>query len=136
MFSSAISNQYQWFKNDDAIAGETNRTYSYQGAEGLFNVVLYEDKCNRQSDPVLISGLNNEVTALGVFPVPASDKIYFIAKNIEGILLRDHLGRQHNVDWSSNEQWVDVSSLPNGVYLLSLGTGAGKAVSMRIVVLR
>ena len=63
---------------------------------------------------VRITNLQPPTTDLHVYPNPASDRV-FIDGAVEGVELYDMMGRRQMTSRSNS---LDVSRLPNGVYLL------------------
>lgn len=122
LFSNVEANSYKWFANDQVVLGETSRFYKYAGAEGYYRVVLYDDYCNNPSEWLLITGLDPEGHRL-IYPNPASDRLYFSVSGVENLSFKDSIGRSYDVTWDSAESWVDVSTLPAGLYVLLLRSG-------------
>lgn len=121
MFSSTEAKRYQWMENGALLPNETKRIYAYQGAEGLYQVVVFDNQCNSTSSPLLIAEVTETNRAgLNIYPVPASDKIFFNKRGVVTLSIKDFLGRSFMIPWESESMWADISSLHPGLYLLIL----------------
>jgi Subtilase family/PKD domain len=136
MFSSIEATRYQWFANGALLSNETKRVFPYQGEEGLYQVIIYDAQCNRPSNPLLISAIKEtSPSSLILYPVPATEKVFFTVTDATSLMLVDCFGRRFDVPWSTEENWADVSSLRGGIYLLVLEK-QGVKTSKRLVISR
>lgn len=119
LFSSAEASRYQWFADGEPIPNETNRVFTYGGAQALYRVVLYDDQCNSPSEEFTISGIPSH-EPFSVYPNPATGKIYVKASSIEQVILKDIVGRTVNVMFNPNENYVDVTTVSPGMYVLEI----------------
>ncbi|MEQ9009592.1 MAG: T9SS type A sorting domain-containing protein, partial [Ekhidna sp.] len=73
--SNLSADSYQWFKNNDLLAGETNRTFVHNSAPGVYRVVAFIDDCNIASEEYekIVLGLDEQ--ELFVYPNPVKDFI-------------------------------------------------------------
>lgn len=75
---------------------------------------------------VVLSAGENALSQVSIYPNPASDVINIQAPasvEVENVAIYDVLGKRSNVSLVNGQ--VNVSSLANGVYILSLETSAG-----------
>jgi len=135
MFSSVEAPYYQWLEGRLLLPQETNRTLSYQGVEGLYQLVIYDEQCNHPSSELLITDFENIETSWAVYPNPANDRLYFSFHDAEEIIIKDCLSRSYDVPWNSSEGWAEVSSLNDGLYILLIKKD-GKEWMRRILVRR
>ena len=132
LFSSTEAQQYQWFENGEPIQGETNRMFPYGGDDGLYRVVLYDEYCNSPSEEFTISGIIAE-QFLYVYPNPANEKLYFFIENVDYVQVRDMVGRSLSLPINQLENYIDVSPLSSGMYLLEVRKGS-KQWTRRVMV--
>lgn len=130
--SQQPGNRYQWYLNGQAIEGATQRSLEALN-DGNYQVAIFDDVCNRLSDPLVISSLNEaDLAALGVFigPVPSQDKIDITMRNDfigeVSFSLIDLSGRaylEEELSKMENELFYSLT-LPtsSGVYILRIQT--------------
>ncbi len=76
--SSRIAPQYQWFLDDEPIAGAISRSFiNEERLTGSFTVMIMDDKCNRLSEEVLVSieDVIPPEDIIKVYPNPFTDNI-------------------------------------------------------------
>ncbi|QSE97438.1 immunoglobulin-like domain-containing protein [Fulvivirga lutea] len=136
--SSSAGNQ--WFLNGEAIASATGATLNVD-SEGIYSVQVTIDGCSSEiSDDVALivtsTGLSNRLDAVTVYPNPSSNLIQIkgFAGDISGLQLFDLSGRAQQNTFRVNGDVVesDISTIPNGVYLLMINSGES-AQQIRIV---
>ncbi len=125
---------YQWYANGEVIPGATERSFEVPG-DGSYQVAIFEGPCNRISDPIVISAIEEdepELSRFGVFvgPIPSEDVLNISINNdysgpIEFQLV-DLAGRvvlQEEKTKNSREMEVKMN-LPgqNGLYILRINT--------------
>lgn len=57
--SQAPASSYQWYRNGEKIDGATSRSYQVEDG-GSYQVTVIDDQCNRISNTVVVSSLENE----------------------------------------------------------------------------
>lgn len=131
---------YQWYRNNvkiddtDAI-GQTIYIQSKWG-DGAYSVEVTDSNgCTAKSDVYLYSILSLDETTAGtikVYPNPATDRLY-IESSLPGIQaqLTDLAGRV--IIGTTNSKQLDMSTLAEGMYLLTLTDKEGKQVSVQKV---
>ncbi|MHA7129918.1 S8 family serine peptidase [Algoriphagus namhaensis] len=83
--SQQPGSSYQWYANGQVIPGATSRSYEVPG-DGVYQVAIFNDVCNRISDPVVISAIEEdepELSRFGVFigPIPSDDELTISISN-------------------------------------------------------
>ncbi|SFQ41949.1 Por secretion system C-terminal sorting domain-containing protein [Pseudarcicella hirudinis] len=124
---SGAEQTYQWFKNNLAILGAINNSFTVNEA-GKFSVTVTANGCSATSETVtvnviLANELPNESKTFKVFPNPVENTIKTIFNepltkpskvnliNQTGIVLKE---------WITNlqENSFDILGLPSGIYIL------------------
>jgi PKD repeat protein len=76
--SQAPASYFQWYRNGEKIDGATSRSYQVEDG-GSYQVAVIDDQCNRISNTVVVSSLENEphLGRLGyaIGPNPVDSKI-------------------------------------------------------------
>jgi len=124
--------QYQWFLNGQPIDGATQRTIEAVN-DGSYQVAIFDDSCNRLSDPVVISAIPEpDLSQFGVFigPIPSEDNLNVsITNDFVGSVfftLTDMSGRQYLIEEVTKNENTLVKTLslpgPRGLYILKIQT--------------
>lgn len=132
---SEFAQNYQWIDcNTGApIAGETNAVYNAT-VDGSYAVIATNGNAVDTSDCIVIAGVGIQESELensiSVYPNPTQNQITISsAVAIEEVKLFDVLG---NLITTKNLNKIDLSTLPNGIYLVQISTEQGK-VTKRVV---
>jgi len=125
---------YQWYINNKPVEGGTNRSLEAKG-DGLYQVAIFNNTCNRISDPVVISAIPDqevELSRFGIFvgPIPTTDKLNItISNGYRGpvvLELLDMAGRSYLVnEVAKTEEEIQVEmnlTGPVGLYILKINT--------------
>lgn len=125
---------YQWYSNGEAIPGAVGRSIQADD-DGSYQVAIFNEECNRVSDPVVISAIPNqeqELSRFGIFvgPIPSDDQIkVMISNEYRGpiaLSIVDMAGRAYRtIDIGKNTDEVEVElNLPatRGIYILKINT--------------
>ncbi len=75
LFSFQSAEGYEWYRDYELIQNATERNYVYNGEPGSYFILTKNDECNRMSNMVLITDLNEEKSSYSVYPNPASDRL-------------------------------------------------------------
>ena len=132
--SQQSGTSFQWYKNGATIPGATSRSFEAL-EDGLYQVAIFSDSCNRISDPVVISAIPDQEVDLarfGIFigPNPTEGRLNISISNefVGNILFRiiDMSGRVYLVEeLAKSELEMDVVLDlygPRGVYILQIQT--------------
>ncbi len=132
---SATATSYQWFLNEQKIEGATNREYAYNGADGLYRVVIYDGECNRTSSLITITGLE-EQREIKVFPNPTKDIINVQGiKSMSWITIMDAMGRNVYFEEVAQDLIIPAHHFPSGIYFLQIKS-SGLPIIQKIAVNR
>ena len=120
----------QWFVNGNPIPGETGNDFIADSA-GSYTVAITDSfGCVATSTPVIVAGIENisDASSLKIFPVPANDYVRItLPDNAEGtVSIQNILGQEiKNAvgEAGSNRVRIDISSMPNGYYLVKCSAG-------------
>lgn len=130
--SQQPGNSYQWYLNGQVIPGATARSYVVQ-EDGSYQVAIFDNICNRVSDPVLVSALPEpDLSRFGIFvgPVPSRDQITVQLSNEYlgpvTFTLVDMAGRVYfsKSSGKNSNELTEILYLPAtpGLYLLQIET--------------
>ncbi|MFC3417514.1 S8 family serine peptidase [Algoriphagus hitonicola] len=132
--SQQPGSSYQWYLNGELIESATSRSLN-ASEDGIYQVAIFNESCNRISDPVVISALPDqeaELGRLGIFvgPVPSEDFVTVSVNNdYQGpiqLVLMDMAGRIfRKIDASKNSDKLEIELiLPSnqGIYLIQIIT--------------
>ena len=127
MYSFNLATSYQWLKNGEVLPSETGREYKYDGQDGIYFVVTYDEACNRLSDPLTIAGLSEEQTSLTrLYPNPSNKELVIESMNgeINFVAITDLLGKRIT-ELKTNQQKVliPVNQFSEGIYLVEMMIG-------------
>jgi PKD repeat protein len=132
--SQQPGSSYQWYLNGAKIQGATNRSFEATG-DGLYQVAIFDDSCNRISEPTVISAIPDqeaELSRFGIFvgPIPTADKLNVtISNSYRGeiqLQLIDLAGRVYlaqEANKSEEELNMEMTMTgPAGLYILKINT--------------
>ncbi len=118
---------YQWFRNNELLIGETNQDITPAGP-GAYVVQVKNEQCSSSSEPYHFSALsisdNTGITGLEVYPNPFVGAVSIEAPIAGVYQLTDVSGRivaSGKVNQGLNT--ILTNSLNNGVYQLHLELG-------------
>ncbi|WP_297335187.1 S8 family serine peptidase [Algoriphagus sp.] len=132
--SQQPGSSYQWYLNGELIQNATSRSLN-ASEDGIYQVAIFNEFCNRISDPVVISALPDqeaELGRLGIFvgPVPSENNVSVsITNDYQGpvqLVLMDMAGRTfRKIDASKISDNLEIElTLPSnqGIYLIQIVT--------------
>jgi hypothetical protein len=125
--ANATGVSYAWIDcgTNQEIAGETGQTYT-PSVTGQYAVVITNGTCVDTSECTLVDFTGIEEISknlIGLYPNPASDVINYIFDGaIEDIIVYDGLGRTVDLSIDLITNSIDVTSLANGKYIMSIIT--------------
>jgi PKD repeat protein len=114
---------YQWYKDSELIDGAVSRSYAFDGVDGTYAVVINNGgTCNIISSYV-ITGVEEAVRGIKIFPVPAKDVINVHKPDATQakVILYNSVGQAiMQVDFNKKDLSIDVKHLPDGLYHLEI----------------
>jgi PKD repeat protein len=137
VLASALSaNTYQWYLNDEPIAGATNRTFVFD-VPGSYQLFTTHDDCNYFTTPFIILDAAEFVhRTFTVYPNPALDKIRIQFKEsraIHQIAMINAMGQaviEKQVS-GKEEAEINVAGFSPGIYIVEVDGARQKLVIRR-----
>lgn len=127
--------QYQWYRNDTLLVGETNRNYTASG-NGFFHVVVTDSfGCAAASAKWYISlavPISYQAVPVQVYPNPVTDILNVEASIPVSLTLKDALGR--TVLEGHQIKQLNLSRLPHGHYQLQIADSTGRIIRVEKIV--
>ncbi len=122
----------QWYNciNHQPISGATNTTYIASIA-GNYAAIITNGSCSDTTVCVTYIGVNDLPIAdseLLIYPNPANETVTITAENLTEIAVTNLLGevvQSSKFKVQSNTATIDISKLPQGIYLLRVQTNNG-----------
>lgn len=141
LISFVPAQSYQWLLDGAVVDGATNRTINFTGKPGEYQVLTFDDNCNKRSSSYIITAVENEpvnASSIQVYPNPASGSLHvskFSEAFIEKIEMFNALGRGTSLIWNESEdEWVaSLAAVSPGIYFLRISTSRGPVISKVIV---
>jgi subtilisin family serine protease/PKD repeat protein len=137
LMSLLTATHYQWYRNLEALPGETSRVLESSGEPGAYQVVVQEGRCNRLSDAYVVTATEPPADEVSVFPNPANNTITVRAAPF-GFNTRVSVGNGFNselLNGTLNEP-MDIAHLPPGLYFIQLKTTHGARAVHKLVIAR
>lgn len=123
--------QYQWFDENGAVVGATNRRFEPKKT-GFYRLVVFSaDGCPSDTSAALFfSGVGiSELSELGMvlFPNPATDQLTIQSERNEAfsVTLTNQIGQVLDLPSRSNfgRLTLDISTIPSGLYVARIQLG-------------
>lgn len=137
VLASAISaDSYQWYVNDDPIAGAMNRTFVFD-EPGSYQLLTVHDDCNYFTEPFIILDAAETVQqTFRVYPNPAIDKVgiqFKESKPLHNITLVNAMGQpvMSKQVSTSEDADVNIEMFAPGVYIIDVDGYRQKLVIRR-----
>lgn len=125
LYSFAQSSAYQWLLDGEVIPGEVQRFTVYTGNSGSYSVLTFNESCNRESDPFVVTSVepasNNR--SLMLYPNPAENWTYFsTGETVSAVYAYDMLGKLRPLNFNRlNDRYeINLASLAEGMYILRI----------------
>ncbi len=138
MVSLLEGKKYEWYKDEELIAGANERSFTYDGEQGTYFVVVYDDQCNRPSDIVTVTEIEavNE-NALKIYPNPAKDQLMISlpeGEEMRKVAIHDTMGREVLSRLATgNKIALDISGLHPSIYFIRIFSTTGET-RQRVVI--
>lgn len=125
LFSELTADFYQWYKDDLLLAGETGRSYEFNGEPGAYFVVTKNALCNQPSSTYVITGEEYEVMQrIKVYPNPATNEIHIelpSAVMSTHVSMKNALGQEVlSTVMLERDNVIITDTLPPGMYILDI----------------
>ncbi|MEQ9413455.1 MAG: T9SS type A sorting domain-containing protein, partial [Cyclobacteriaceae bacterium] len=137
LISFLPANKYQWVLDGELLEDTNLRSIGLSTGLGVYSVLTFDDNCNRQSIPFLVTGLNDEENqnSVQVYPNPTNDKLYVKGENIDKLRLVNQLGQDIPTafEFGQGEWSLDVTRIPKGIYILQVQSGI-EMINQRVVI--
>lgn len=132
LISSSAPN-YQWYLNDNPIAGATLQSYFPQGV-GYYSVAVQgPDNCKSFSNAIqwTLNLESEEKTLVQLYPNPAKNSFYIEAEGtvIKRFEITSTTGQIINSQHTNNSKIkIEIGDLSSGAYLIKIETSLGSKV--------
>jgi len=129
LISFLPANKYQWVLDGELLEDTNLRSIPLSAGLGVYSVLTFDEVCNRQSNPFLVTGLDNEeeLNSVQIYPNPAEIQLYVEGDGIQSLKLVSQIGQDMEVKFIETQKgWsLNVSSLPKGFYIIRIQSSAG-----------
>ena len=132
-----VFTQYQWYDNSNAIAGATFASYTVQ-TPGNYSVWVKDaNGCTATSaawyiTPTGVMNTNINNATVNIYPNPASKNIFIEATVSVNVKISAVDGKV--VMEKNDAKSLDISELPNGVYMIRVTNAAGDLLKIEKLV--
>ncbi|OJW80275.1 MAG: hypothetical protein BGO69_05435 [Bacteroidetes bacterium 46-16] len=134
--STGTYTSYQWNRNGTLITGAISQTYTMVIESGDYTVTVVDSNgCTGTStiyNPTVGVPNVNPNNPISVYPNPTTGTISIITKQIVNIAITGTDGRL--IDIYKAPKQIDLSSLPDGIYLLRIIDDKGGLISIQKMV--
>lgn len=133
LFSLNLATGYQWYKDFELVPAAVARTFSYGGTPGTYFVTTKSGSCNRVSDFVVITSVNESVDGISIYPNPAAEK--FMIEGIRSqskVKLVNSNGQTMMQQDVSVDTWIDTKDWTRGLYVIVI-TQENRIVTHKIL---
>jgi hypothetical protein len=111
---------YEWYRDQQKIAGQSDRFFAHAGEPGAYEVLAFQGPCNRWSPIYTVTNIAESVGVIAVYPNPTSDYLFVKSHEaIQSISIFDTTGRCVLTESASS---VDVRQLSVGLYVCEVRT--------------
>ncbi|MGB4974066.1 MAG: S8 family serine peptidase, partial [Cyclobacteriaceae bacterium] len=137
LISFLPANKYQWVLDGELLEETNLRSIDLSSELGVYSVLTFDENCNRQSSPFLVTELTEDKNRnlIQLYPNPVEGKLFVAGKNIQKLRLMNQLGQDMPVEFVfALDEWsLDVTKLPKGAYIMLVHSG-NEVISRRIVI--
>lgn len=141
--SSVIAPNYQWYVNNSAIAGATDRIFEIANP-GIYQVTVSDENCQFRSKATVVTSLMNKELGgtITIYPNPSSGE--FTLKMINAytgkveLMIYDLLGNNifsenYTKKTESFQKQLSLQTLPNGIYNIILDTDTERKIEKLLI---
>lgn len=122
------ASSYQWFVDEQIIQGGTDRSYLYNGDDGIYRVVTYDGACNHASRLLTITGLEEDYQ-INIYPNPARDVLNVVGLKPNSLIsLRDAIGQIVFEGRPSQDIIIPLQHVAPGIYFLHIKNSDTKVI--------
>jgi len=112
---------YQWYRNNQAIAGATSQSYTATQNGYYYAAVTNSNGCTNNSDTVNVSStgvenLNNGKNGVTIYPNPAQELVSIDAPVVVNVTIRNINGQV--VFAENNVRTANIGRLASGLYMI------------------
>jgi subtilisin family serine protease len=141
LISSQLANGYQWLLGGQIVSGETQRSYTF-ATPGDYSVLIFDATCNKKSDPLVITGVDEvapiAIHTVKIYPNPTSDFLQIESTSeVVGVSVMDAVGRESRIEpepFDGGRYRLNVSVIPNGLYILRVATKDGRVDLQKVII--
>ena len=125
LFSTQSADLYEWYKNFDVIPNATGRSYPFNGEPGSYFILTKSNSCNRISNTVLITGVNEPLTpianSVSIFPNPAENIITVTGLDNQATMkIMNVTGQVVYEAKVLSDEVIPVERWPRGIYIVTI----------------
>jgi len=134
---SSEADAYQWYLDNNELAGETNRSLIIKQL-GIYNVQVFNEfECSNISDPleIVTDVAENSINNFSIYPNPTNGKLTldFGTRAFNGakIIITDLLGKEvyrSTISGMNKRLDIDFGKQSAGIYLITVSTPDGVIV--------
>jgi hypothetical protein len=123
--SAQSADSYQWYRNEEPIAGATNRTFVFD-EPGSYQVLTAHDDCNYLTEPFLILDADEAVQkTFSIYPNPATNKVtiqFRDSQSTHALGMLNAMGQPVMVRQVYNRKEVElnIEGLTAGIYIVEV----------------
>ncbi|MEP2669010.1 MAG: S8 family serine peptidase [Cyclobacteriaceae bacterium] len=129
LISFLPANKYQWVLDGELLEDTNLRSIPLSTGFGVYSVLTFDDNCNRQSTPFLVTGLTDEkdINSIQIHPNPAESQLYVKGEGIQSLRIVNQVGLNMIVEFEETQEgWsLNVSPLPKGLYIILVQSSFG-----------
>jgi PKD repeat protein len=138
--STSFAPNYQWYLDIQSISGANDYFLTSFFDPGAYHIEIWNDVCRLVSDPMVITGLDDVLNSIHVFPNPFTNTI-IVRSELKGqmtVVIRDIMGKMVFRKISaqgSAELLIDTSEFNSGIYFIDVAQNNDRDIS-RIIKFR
>jgi hypothetical protein len=134
-----IANSYSIMKNGTIIEEVTETYYLDEDIEnGFYSYCIfanYNDSCLSSPicDDIMVNvGVEEHKNYILIYPNPANDVVNITGADIANVKICNNMGQLILIQYNTNV--INISKLPNGIYVLSIETSTKTIIQKKIII--